>query len=78
MVLLLVFVLQLLMVPTPFLIGVCDSFMKKVHDYQVAETWVVSLDSKQVRVRGGGAGHPVRSSSCVIPSTAGKRERMGS
>ncbi len=37
------------MVPTPFLIGVCDSFMKKVRDYQVAETWVINLDSKKVR-----------------------------
>lgn len=36
------------MVPTPYLIGVCDGFMKKVQDYQIAETWTVGLDTKQV------------------------------
>ena len=36
------------MVPTPYLIGVGDSFMTKVRDFQVAETWLANLDTKQV------------------------------
>ena len=45
-------VLQLLMVPTPFFVGVCTSFMKKVNEVHRSETWIVDLDSKKVRTHG--------------------------
>ena len=42
--------LQLLMVPTPFFVGVCTSFMKKVNEVHRSETWVVDLDNKEVGI----------------------------
>ena len=36
------------MVPTPFFVGVCTSFMKKVNEVHRSETWIVDLDSKKV------------------------------
>ena len=40
--------LQLLMVPTPFFVGVCTSFMRKVNEVHRSETWIVDLDNKEV------------------------------
>ena len=42
--------MQLLMVPTPFIVGVCTSFMKKVNEVHRSETWVVDLDKKEVYI----------------------------
>ena len=36
------------MVPTPFIVGVCTSFMKKVNEVHRSETWIVDLDCKKV------------------------------
>lgn len=42
--------MQLLMVPTPFFIGVCSSFLRNVHEVHVAEVWLINLDTKEVCV----------------------------
>ena len=38
------------MVPTPFFVGVCTSFMKKVNEVHRSEIWIVDLDTKEVGV----------------------------
>lgn len=39
---------NLLLVPTPFFIGVCSSFLDKLCEMHRSEAWMVNLDSKEV------------------------------
>ena len=41
--------LQLLLVPTPYFIGVHSSFCSKLEDYHTADVWLVNIDSDEVR-----------------------------